>query len=135
MWEHCCFCYNTIEVAPLTCRATDGIGKTRHRITCGPTTRRGGEIGKHRGLKIPRLKGLAGSSPAPGIAGLDNWASFLDKIYAVRLDAMGALNRTGLNSELEGKESVRRHGGWLCRTPAFSKQTDEVPVVRSSMRH
>jgi hypothetical protein len=29
---------------------------------------RGGEIGKHRGLKIPRLKGLAGSSPAPGTA-------------------------------------------------------------------
>ena len=23
-----------------------------------------GEIGKHKGLKIPRLKGLAGSSPA-----------------------------------------------------------------------
>lgn len=30
--------------------------------------RRGGEIGKHRGLKIPREKSLAGSSPAPGIS-------------------------------------------------------------------
>ncbi len=26
----------------------------------------GGEIGRHKGLKIPRLNGRAGSSPAPG---------------------------------------------------------------------
>ena len=31
------------------------------------TRSRGGEMGKHRGLKIPRAKALAGSSPAPGI--------------------------------------------------------------------
>ena len=27
---------------------------------------RGGEIGKHKGLKIPRLNGLVGSSPTRG---------------------------------------------------------------------
>jgi hypothetical protein len=60
----------------------------------------------------------------------------------VRLDTMGApegelrdLNRTELNPGVEGEESVRRHGRWLRRTPAFSKRTDELLVVRSSRGH
>ena len=31
----------------------------------------GGEIGRHKGFKIPRSKGRAGSSPAPGTISID----------------------------------------------------------------
>ena len=34
------------------------------KVECGLCP--GGEIGRHKGLKIPRLNGCAGSTPAPG---------------------------------------------------------------------
>ena len=43
-------------------------GSTKEGDIAGRTYKsRGGEIGKHRGLKIPRPKGLAGSNPALGM--------------------------------------------------------------------
>ena len=39
----------------------DEILRSNHQQLCP-----GGEIGRHKGLKIPRLNGRAGSSPAPG---------------------------------------------------------------------
>ena len=39
----------------------DQVLRSNHQQLCP-----GGEIGRHKGLKIPRLNGRAGSSPAPG---------------------------------------------------------------------
>lgn len=47
-------------------RGDPSFGKRGYLAMIMPP-RRGGEIGKHRGLKIPREQSLAGSNPAPGI--------------------------------------------------------------------
>ena len=54
---------------------------TQHR---GP----GGGIGRHKGLKIPRLHGRAGSSPAPGT--IDRQTQQIESVVvAPRFDAKG----------------------------------------------
>ena len=46
----------------------------------------GGEIGRHKGFKIPRSKGRAGSSPAPGtISTLIGWDKLKNVKYQSRL--------------------------------------------------
>jgi hypothetical protein len=65
VWAHCCFCYNTIEVAPRTCRATDMIGETRHRITCGPLPAGVVKSVNTGDLKSPARKGLRVQFPPP----------------------------------------------------------------------
>lgn len=58
---------NTTKLSPQTRPAAESQLTENGVSDCGVTPSRGGEIGKHRGLKIPRLKGLPGSSPGPGI--------------------------------------------------------------------
>ena len=43
---------------------TNPFESAKSMLSMAFTNRGRGEIGKHKGLKIPRLKGLAGSSPA-----------------------------------------------------------------------
>ena len=50
------------------CKAVDAgsIPTSASIIILSKTQSPGGGIGRHKGLKIPRLNGLAGSIPAPG---------------------------------------------------------------------
>jgi hypothetical protein len=51
----------------------------------------GGGIGRHKGFKIPRSKGRAGSSPAPGTNSDNNVHQIL--LFAAMFMTLSALNK------------------------------------------
>ncbi len=62
----------------------------------------GGEIGRHKGLKIPRLKGRAGSTPARGTIknkGLPFFGKpfFMAEFFGRTLSAQSRENEAALN--------------------------------------
>ena len=66
MWDHANQHPSRIVVFKLSCQFTRMSGNATLRGIGSPSLRRSGEIGRRKGLKIPRPKGHTGSIPVSG---------------------------------------------------------------------
>ena len=75
----------------------DQIPRSNHQQRCP-----GGEIGRHKGLKIPRLNCRAGSSPAPGPI------AHITLLFLLQLNLLRRFARADLQVLLD--ETAERYG-------------------------